>query len=154
MLDKLIAFAVKIIRGWWFATWTVGCVLLLIKYFIVPNFFWLAIIWTVMTAAWAIIILPAMKNAIWTRNPYVREPPMNIFCDVESAARYDWIEWSHWKLYFGSVFFMLPRILGICFVLPFGWIIHIVDMYVTGNGNYETEQPPLWMATKAYWKPF
>jgi hypothetical protein len=116
MLQQIFGVSWKIAREWWFCAWSIFATLMIFTHFVLPNLFWVSVIYSVATILWGLFIIPFMKKQIWVANKYLREPPMNLFCDVQSAARYDWIEWPQWQLYFGSVFLMLPRMIGVAFI--------------------------------------
>ena len=116
MLQQIFGVPWKIVREWWFCCWCIFATLMIFTHFVVPNVFWVSVIYSVFTVSWGLFIIPFMREQIWVATRYLMEPPMNLFCDVQSAARYDWIEWPHWQLYFGCVFLMLPRMIGIAVI--------------------------------------
>ena len=103
---------------------------------------------------WAAIIIPFLRKEIWVKHKLLREPPMKDFAKVSSAARYDWIEWPIYKIYFGGIFFLLPRTICFGFIVFMGSYIHRIDSYLFGAKDIYDEQPAFWHWGKQFWKPF
>ena len=125
-----------------------------IKKIFIPNWYYITIIYSGFTIVWAAFIIPYLRKQIWVKNKILREPPMKDFSKVESVARYDWIEWPRYKIYFGGIFFFIPRITFFISGCAFGWVLHATDRLLFGAKGVYDEQPPTWHWIKQFWKPF
>jgi len=95
-----------------------------------------------------------MRKQILVANKILREPPMRQFSKVESAARYDWIDWPHTRLYLGAVFLLLPRLINTTSLVFIAWILHHVDFMIIGKGKFLDEQSVFFHYIKTIWKCF
>jgi len=94
-----------------------------------------------------------MNKLVYKRNANLREPPMRKFAKCPPIARYDYLGWNIYEIYFCAVFIVPIRITVCLGGMACTTILMKTCMYLFGNGDVKKEQSKMYNRVYRYLLP-